>query len=625
MITLKKPSLVILLSLNACQPQDFSSTFQPQVSPSSSPLPKETPHLSPIPLAPSPSAALSSPQASSQPVVLLNPQLGTCADLQPHQHLELEREYELPLKAFQQHCFAFSTVQDQPYTLFAGRGSHALLRYIGPEPELLNWPFRHVLTGVSSTFQAKANQTYVVLEPYADQTIRLEINQGTPQEIALRKYPIPSTTPEPWQNRFHEADYKPFAGRIFDDQRQPLADVKVNLRALSSFVDLDLTTTTNKDGKYSFSVPAGIQYAVTATKPGFTTRRRVEVLTYSLEGGYDYDFGEAPPDQPPSTGKAYNAMSDGPEVVKIFPNRYSSDVDPQTAFVLTFSEPMDRQSVEALFAIRTYNNRVLSADMGHQRGWDPITLTGSNSIDLYNLQNINGTPIWDHKAFDIQWNADDTEVTLRFKPDHCLPSDKDPKRVPDYQVALQNFKPTQSPLPRIRDKAGNQGPEKPFKLTDGPFEPYVKFSILPDHEPPRFQALQWQGGLQQPRLVLQFSKPMRVPTVGRLLAGGMNHNISQAAMALPEYWLTGQEAAQNYLLTVKRQGQVLAEQSWASLGGVAIAGDSRREVVLQAGDAFAPPDWQTGDELVLEVAPTVLGPAGNPIEPNANQQTLSIP
>lgn len=101
----------------------------------------------------------------------------------------------------------------------------------------------------------------------------------------------------------------------------------------------------------------------------------------------------------------YTALSDLPEVTKVSPGRDSKGVTPGTNFVLTFSEPMDRDTVEDNFLIRSFNEE---------------TLTTDDEGDTFNEEDGFGGDVWDDSHFDVDWNSDDTEMTLTFDEERAI-------------------------------------------------------------------------------------------------------------------------------------------------------------------------------------------------------------
>lgn len=368
----------------------------------------------------------------------------------------------------------------------------------------------------------------------------------------------PSASANEGQQDISVVEKTTFNGKVFDDTHAPLDGVKVSVKSLSNEISYS-SETLSVGGTYAFNnAPAGIQLEIRAEKTGYTTRRRVEVLKSNKEGDPNanrYDFGTDGAST--AFGVLYNALSDQPEVIQISPGRNAAAIAPSTSFTLTFSEPMDRKTVEDNFELRAYTDEKLTVDTGSAA----VTLAGSQQIN-----SVAGTRVWDKSAFAINWNRDDTAVTFSFLSDKKLPTDKDSDKVPDYQISLERQD------KNIKDKSGITRSSQYFKLTEGNFERSAKFSVDRDETAPgvldltAFTAENSGTGSNGDAIKLRFSEPMVYYTLGPTIAGGMGGNISQAAAA--NNAVSGPEAAQNYTLTVNRNGTLIYNQAlWSTLGG----------------------------------------------------------
>ncbi len=373
-----------------------------------------------------------------------------------------------------------------------------------------------------------------------------------------------------------------FNGKVFDDTHAPLDGVKVSVKSLSNQVNYTQETL-SAGGTYAFNnAPAGVQIEITAEKDGYTTRRRVEVLKSNKEGDPNanrYDFGTDGVTQ--SFGVDDNALSDKPEVIAVSPDRNGSGFDAATPFQITFSEPMDRKTVEDNFEIRAYTSEQLTADTD-----TGLTFTGSN-----NLNEVSGTRVWDKSAFSISWNSDDTQVTFLFRSDKKLPTDKASDKTPEYQVSFERQD------KNLKDKSGIGRTSDYFKLTQGKFERSYKFAINTDTVEPGLVRITANtaensgSNASGDSIEVLFTEPLIHYTLGPAIAGGMGGNASQAPAANNS--ITGEQAAQNYTVTVNRNGNLLYNSiPWSALGGKAVF-DSKD------------PTYRT----VLLLAPTVIGNA----------------
>lgn len=269
---------------------------------------------------------------------------------------------------------------------------------------------------------------------YAEQLISMQSGgqQGSAGSVYGVDVPQPSAEPTSTPLPSATSDISviertSFGGQINDSNGNPLEGVQIIARSLNSSVPFEASTSTTA-GSYAFNnAPAGVQVEIVATFPGGTTRRRVEVLKSNKQGDPNanrYDFAD------PSL-----ALSTLPEVVSVTPGRNASGVSADTSITLTFSEPMDTASVEAafgLFALDENQQEVLLRE----------------AEDYY-----------------INWNSDNTEITLTQKMDRLL--DESQKH---YYIS---FKPGSS----IVAQTGESRDSDFFKLTDGPFENGSSFSL----------------------------------------------------------------------------------------------------------------------------------------------------
>ncbi len=449
----------------------------------------------------------------------------------------------------------------------------------------------------------------------------------SPETVCPIQYPIPPeldviTWLSGWDN---------LRGKVFSDQHQLLDNVKIEIRHMKSFLPF-FDETHTKTGNYEFPCnPSGIVLEIKATKPGYTTRIRYEVLTGNNHGSPNsnrHDFGTDDDPLTENFSQNYNGLSDKPEVTLALPSRYQKLLSPNTAFVLTFSEPMDRQSVEDTFAIRAFAPRKLTVGTSQINAMftapDPVPYIYSpprppSPVLLPNYSNLNqyqtGTPIFDSSAFDISWNADDTQATFAFKPGKALPTDKDPAKLPIYTLAFDSFGNHQRD---IKDKSGVARREKHFKLTDGDFEEALAFEVQADTTPPRLeQVAQIELPMRALAFSLTFSEPMLLKTHSLNISGGMADTLESCLQAPAGYpgakLCSPTRVAQNYTLTVKAaDGRIKFQGPWSLLGGEAHydEGDpSFKRVILSA--STLPFLQATDDHYHVQALSPLSDPAGN--------------
>lgn len=403
-----------------------------------------------------------------------------------------------------------------------------------------------------------------------------------------------------------------FNGKVYSDLNVTLDEVKVVARSLSSSIYYEAETTTT-GGTYVFNnAPAGVQLEIIASYPGYTTRRRVEVINTNTENDANrFDFG-TDNSGTSSYGFNVNALSDKPEVILANPGRNSSSVNPSTRFVLQFSEPMDRQTVVDAFQVRVFGTeKQLSVDN---------EITFSAGLGSNGLLTFSGDLIWNKGAFNASWNDDDTEVILTFKEERTLPTDKTTNNTPDYAISFN------AGVADIRDKSGVTRSGEHFKLTDGRFEDYYRFSLRTDEEKPGIDSIlaatAENSGLNSDgdAIKVRFSKRMIHYTFSGPIAGGISGNASTAAAAVSDGndTVSAFAAANNYFITISRNGTpIQSDVAWSTLtGGLAVydTNDPTHKTVLLLPNSTD--IYQPGDDVEVRVASTVLDPAGNSLDVN---------
>lgn len=408
--------------------------------------------------------------------------------------------------------------------------------------------------------------------------------------------PSGSPTPTPIESDISIGEKTTFNGKVYDDTNAPLDGVTIKVRSLSAALPYEATST-SAGGSYAFnSAPAGVQLEITASKAGYATRRRVEVLKSNKQGDPNanrYDFGT---DGASSTafGVAYNALSDKPEVVSVTPGRNASGIATNTSFTLKFSEPMDQDTVEENFGVYGGTTETLSVDSA-----GPTVLQAFS--DAQDTSPAANSLIWDESAFNISWSTDKTEVTFNFKDEQQLLSDKKSENVPDYRVSLT------AGDGQIKDTSGvtrDAGDGGYFKLTDGNFEGNYKFSVVSDKSEPELASINAltdeNGNPVGDEIKVEFSEPMVYYTEIGEIRGNMDGSSANQDPINPD----------NYFISINNAAEV---NLGTGLGGSATfdTTDRTHKTVLlrNFGDPYAP-----GDKVKVRVSSSVVDPAGNSVD-----------
>ena len=421
-------------------------------------------------------------------------------------------------------------------------------------------------------------------------------------------------------------DYATFSGQIFDDNFKPLKEVHIQARSLNKAVPYSAQTIA-LDGQYTFNrIPSGIQVEITASKPGYTTRKRVEVpkSDYRGAGLNRFDFGSAS-----AEGSVYAspelALSDKPEVTEVSFSQTAEGIPANASFSLKFSEPMNPASVENHWVILSAHHRQLSADQ-------------DNPNRAYTLPD---TPIFDKNAFQISWNAENTEAKFQFRAPLRLPTDKDKTRIPRYQLA---FRTPANEAGAIQDQRGVNRSAKHFRLNSASEfvqSEFVQFDILPDPVLPEVKQFKLAPDLPVGAgYIVEYSKPMLQPILNLKIVGGMA-GLTEAYRQAPATVLTNglshpDQVTENYQFKIVNFKQDPVYQgSWGRLGGKVafLAEDPFYQQVLLQLPVYTGPDlpavYLNSHELISAEGAYHTGPEPDQyhlylIRPNAELVPMTI-
>ena len=317
--------------------------------------------------------------------------------------------------------------------------------------------------------------------------------------------PIFTPTPDPTSTALMTTPdinaYATIRGKVVNDLLKSMDGAIITAKSLNSSKPYS-STVTSSNGNYLFTgVPTGVTIEIMATKPGYTTRTRTVVPLVNNQGGSavnDMNFGQTSD----GTQAITTALSNKPEISAITPNFNTSGVNPNTSFVIKFSEPMDTTSVEDNFIIRNRENYTFTLG-----------------------QSFNGTHqiVYDKAHYDITWNTDKDELTASPKNSQYIPTDKDSSKVPSYYVSFSTpIKDAGGTLSRdlksSRTSASDTGIEPADSLTDGPFrvtsvfKTGSPFSIATDTTAPKIEELT----VNKTGITVKFNEPMALFPISAL-------------------------------------------------------------------------------------------------------------
>jgi hypothetical protein len=437
---------------------------------------------------------------------------------------------------------------------------------VSPQGELQRIGAGDVFVIAIATRNPQIRKQVQILDPESAGSI---VPQQTPIPVATALNPGQTATSPgllqptlpPLQLDMSTMEETTLNGKIYDDHQTPMEDVTVTIKSLNSAVNF-IAETRTVSGTYLFNaVPSGVQMEIVASKAGYTTRRRVEVPKSNKDGDPNankYDFGVM---SASSNSTANLALSDSPEVIRISPERNSSDISAASKLILTFNEPVDRQSVENSLSIYPAGNFKLQND-------------GSSSpFTFYEpIENNMGTLIFHYDDFDARWNNNDTEVELTLRNGLTWPTNADNEQTPSYQISFKRSANT-----GIKDKNGNTRGYNYFRLNDGQFENEVKFSVSEDLIEPKVVQVSAEtserGGSNGDLLKVRFDERMALLLrSGIFVTGGMGDTSGEIAHAVAGQegfsQVTPEAVAGNYHITQKlANGQFGYSGSLKHLGG----------------------------------------------------------
>lgn len=360
-----------------------------------------------------------------------------------------------------------------------------------------------------------------------------------------------------------------FDGKVYDDTGTLVKGASVTVKSLDKTTPFEVTTVA-LDGSYAINrAPTGIFLQITAMKDGFSSRNIIEILETDYKNQPNanrFDFGTADVNQ---ASTSISALSEKPEVIRVSPDFDSTGIKSTSDIVLTFSEPMAKDTVEENFAIRSFNNQKLTVDSGSSSN----TFTGSNDLNI-----TTGSLIWDINDFKIAWSENDSVLTLTFKDFKKLPGDKNLDAI-TYAVS---FSASQNSGASIKDAQGVSRTSNYFKLNELSSKNSFKFSIIPDKEDPEITSINANAAETTSNrgdmIKVTFSKPMIFHTRTISVGGGLEDRSSvlnselKAPAGHPNASTnaTRRNASKNYIINVIDQNsQALWNMSWFSVGGTA--------------------------------------------------------
>jgi len=420
---------------------------------------------------------------------------------------------------------------------------------------------------------------------------------AVPSAVPATPTPSPLTSPIPSAS----ATFPPFAepdndrsvnyrlqGRIFDLSAEPVSEARVQVDSQDPTLLFSQTTIADKDGYYKIIIPKNTKVKVTVKKENYS--ERIAILTPSNDTGpslmiLDFHFADDDIHFLFTSGWYYPnepapPLSKGPEVISANPVS-GSQINPQHEIRLTFNKPIDKVSFEDAFYL--FPRKIqLPADKSIPesltQAWISDIYESTSPFPRYSSPVSQMKILWDKRTHDFQWNAEQTEVLIRFKPGYFFPSyHKNENSNLGYGISFRKS---------FSDSKGNLRPRRFFNHKRTGQNDYLSdfsfFAISPDTTLPTLSAL----SAHPEGLSVEWSEQMLIPTLDIPVAGGMaaRRNLVAEPFAPAEYPLAPKRAvAANYSLRWPTPDA--SPVSWQALGGRAVYDTSDvmyRRVLLKA-------------------------------------------
>lgn len=335
---------------------------------------------------------------------------------------------------------------------------------------------------------------------------------GAPASAAATALPTTSDT----------SDKATVKGFVEDDQGNRLDGVTVTATILdggqSTFGNgtKELAVQTSLGTYVLNGCPTGVTLKIRATKSGMTTRTQTYVPLSNKQGDPSANQVDFAGTTVGAVTTQIYSLSDKPEVTSITPARGATGVAQDASLVLTFSEPVDKTSVQDNLAVGMSKTDTITLSVGdtvspaYDANSEVTTGAAAGDDTPYTAAEL----FYDKAQLSFTWNADRTQVTVTPKEGFLWASDKSSDNVPSWAVVFDAS---------IKDDDNNERTDAIFRLTEtsvGKFGSY--FKVAKDDVEPEvvsITALNASGGADD-RILVKFSETMCIyPTSAALGAG----------------------------------------------------------------------------------------------------------
>lgn len=182
---------------------------------------------------------------------------------------------------------------------------------------------------------------------------------------------IPSTSPTPNTTTSDTSDKATFNGIVYNTDGLPVDEAKVTAVSIDTSTAWTGEAQITSGGAYVFkNAPVGVRILITATKDGWTSRSRTEVLKSNLTGDpdankIDFEGRDAIQDEPEVTslkindklvtgaGKIITGTGDAQRPTSTTSASLTSVDSSNLKFEFAFSEPIDQEDFENGFVVKS--------------------------------------------------------------------------------------------------------------------------------------------------------------------------------------------------------------------------------------------------------------------------------
>ena len=302
-------------------------------------------------------------------------------------------------------------------------------------------------------------------------------------------------------------EYATVNGKVYDDAGQPLDNIKVTIKSLEDNFSFNVESNTI-NGSYVFrNVPVGIRLEIKAFKSNdWTTRIQSYVSKGNISGVTQanvVDFGD---DRILSSLEKTNFffLSNAPEIVSIDPTLNKSLSYDNIKFKMTFSEAVNKKSVEDNLVLRYVResfppSTVLGDGTDGTVNTDGPPLINGNSQILID-KNVSRRFDWDTDRFSLTGK----EVTFNLTSGISLPTSIN--NLVRYGVSLRG---TNNAV-KVTDKDGNLALESGEFFINDTRSRNIIYTLEQDRSSPYLEYIDLIKNSNNCIIRLNFSEPMIV-------------------------------------------------------------------------------------------------------------------